>query len=86
MKLLTRYWITFERLAKPTPLNLGCGVTAFGCEDALEIVRDRAFAGRVMPKIIEIQEDVDVSKLDPKHVVPNIGSVTIRGIWFPMGL
>jgi hypothetical protein len=39
-----------------------------------------------MPKIIEIQEDVDVSKLDPKHVVPNIGSVTIRGIWFPMGL
>lgn len=86
MKFLTRYWITFERLANPTPLNLGCGVTAFSREDALEIVRERAFAGRTMPKIVDVLEDIDVSTLDPKHIAPNIGSVTSRGIWFPIGL
>ena len=31
------------------------------------------------------KEDIDVRALDPNHVLPNIGNVTSRGIWFPLG-
>jgi hypothetical protein len=27
--------------------------------------------------------DVDVASLDAKHVLPNIGPVVVRGVWFP---
>jgi hypothetical protein len=30
-------------------------------------------------------EDVDLSSLEQKHVLPNLGDVTARGIWFPQG-
>lgn len=30
-------------------------------------------------------EDVDVSTLDPEHVLPNTGVPAARGIWFPLG-
>lgn len=86
VKSLHRYWIKFERIAAPTPLNLGCGVTAFDRVDALRIVRDRAFAGGTMPEILEILDDVDVSQIDSRIVTANMGSVLTRGIWFPLGL
>ena len=86
MNSLTRYWIVFERSATPTPLNLGCGVTAYDRHDAEELVRERAFAGRPIPKIVQVLENVDVSTLDQRHVAPNLGDVTVRGVWFPLGL
>ena len=85
MKLLTRYWIQFERISSPVSLNRGCGVTAYDRDDAAALVRERVFAGRTMPKINQVLEDVDVSTLDQKHVIPNIGDVTARGVWFPLG-
>ena len=81
---LTRFWFIFERFAHPTPLNLGCGVTGRDYEDALQIVRDTVFT-RGAPRIIQCIEGIDVSTLDPKHVLPNIGDVTRRGVWFPQG-
>jgi hypothetical protein len=34
----------------------------------------------------EIIEGVDVSKLDPKHILPNMrGNPAARGVWFPTG-
>jgi hypothetical protein len=86
MKLLTRYWFTFERLATPTALNLGCGVTAYSLADAQGLLHERVFASTAMPRIVQTVEDVDISTLDQKHVAPNIGLVTVRGIWFPAGL
>jgi hypothetical protein len=85
MKILKRYWFTFERSTSPTPLNLGCGVTAHSYDDALALLRERVFCGKAMPHISGYIEDVDVSTLDPKHVLPNIGLVVSRGIWFPHG-
>jgi hypothetical protein len=85
MKTLKRYWFSFENLGKPSALNLGCGVTAYGYDDAINLLRERVFAGKELPRIVGCNEDLDVSTLDQKHVLPNIGLVTVRGIWFPQG-
>jgi hypothetical protein len=85
MRILRRFWITLEKLPRPSALNLGCGVTAYDLDDALALVTERIFRGQEIPRLVDCVEDVDVSKLDPKHVAPNIGVVTRRGIWFPQG-
>jgi len=81
--LLKRYWIKFEKFSYPTPLNLGCGITAFDVEDAKEILKTYPFQNGVLPSIVDIEENIDISTLDNKHILPNIGLVTDRGIWFP---
>ena len=85
MKQLRRYWFTFEKSSNPTPLNLGCGVTAFDYEDALSLLRERVFIKEPLPTIIHHIGDIDVSTLEKNHVFPNMGLVTDRGIWFPLG-
>ena len=85
MKSLRPYWFNFEMLNKPSPLNLGCGVTAYDYDDAITLLGQRVFAGRELPRIVGFREDVDISTLDQKHVLPNLGSVLVRGIWFPQG-
>jgi hypothetical protein len=81
---MKRYWFTFEKLERPSPLSFGCGVTAHDYQDALAIMRDSVFQGHA-PPIKDVVEDVDVSRLEAKHVLPNLGNVLIRGIWFPLG-
>ena len=85
MNMLRRYWFKFQQMPTPTVLNIGCGVTAYDYDDAMNLLRTTAFAGKTMPKVVEVVEDVDVSKLDQKHVIPNMGVVPARGIWFPKG-
>jgi hypothetical protein len=84
MKTLKRYWFTLARSPKPTALNIGCGVTAHDRDDAFALLREKVFGG-AEPKVLAIKEDVDLSTLDRNHVVPNMGSPLIRGIWFPLG-
>lgn len=69
---LYRFW--FRR-----PVGLGYGVTAFSVEDAEQLL---ARAGLVRDWT-EVVPDVELSTLDPNHVLPNIGGVTFRGVWFP---
>jgi hypothetical protein len=85
MRLYRRYWFRFEISDIPTPLNLGCGVTACDYDDALTLLRERVFPGRELPRIVECIEDVDVSTLDRNHVRPNMGVVVYPGVWFPLG-
>ena len=85
MKELRRFWFRFEGLSRPSALGLGCGVTALDKADALSLLRERVFAGSPLPAISECVEDVDLSTLDTRHVLPNVGDVTGRGIWFPQG-
>ena len=40
----------------------------------------------VVPRIMDIAEDVKTSDLEQRHVLPNIGDMNVRGIWFPKGL
>ena len=85
---LHRYWVRFNVTKDPYPggLLLGVGVTAFGIDDALNLIRSKIFEGQELPPIKEIIEDIDVSTLDPKHILPNMrGNPAARGIWFPQG-
>lgn len=80
-----RYWVTFERINKPTPLNLGCGVTAYDQGDAIALMQRYIFGHTMIPAIANVITDVEMDDLDQHHVVPNVGDVSIRGIWFPQG-
>jgi hypothetical protein len=85
MLKLRRYWIRFKRLDRPDPLNLDCGATAWTCDDALNLIAERVFSGGQLPEVVDVIEDVDVRTLDEGHVRPNMGDVTERGIWYPLG-
>lgn len=85
MKPLRRYWFRFEKFPKPSAINLGCGVSAYDYEDALVLLRERVFGGNGPPPIEQCIEDVEISTLEANHVLPNLGRVDIRGIWFPQG-
>ena len=82
---LRRYWFKFEPLEKPSPLNRGCGITAYSLDDAVSLLRERVFSDQPLPRIAQTIVDVDVSTLNPGHVIPNMGLVTRRGVWFPNG-
>ena len=75
------YWVTFERLPYPTVLNRGAGVTARSGDDARRIA-NAAFAEA---KIVSLAVVNDAATLDQGHVIPNMGSIFIRGVWFPLG-
>lgn len=86
--MLCRYWFTFEPepgRTLPFGLGLGCGVTAHDRSDAEVLISERVFRGSELPPVGMVVENVDVSTLDEGHVLPNIGDVTRRGIWFPLG-
>ena len=77
---LHRYWI---KLVPPAPVGftLGCGVTAFSEDDARQQIESRLRGSRAV--VESVVADIDISMLDQRHVIPNIGDCTIRGIWFP---
>lgn len=85
MRHLRRFWIRFDRLPRPTALNLGCGVTAYDRDDALTLLRERVFGGKAFPSGVHVTEDVELSSLEQNHVLPNVGIPDARGIWFPQG-
>jgi hypothetical protein len=87
---LVRFWFEFDisdaelRTHKRYGgLTLGCGVTAYGYEDALLVLQKDLFRDEPIPAIKRVVENVDVSRLDANHVLPNIGVPTWRGVWFP---
>ena len=85
MARLHKYWVSFERLERPIPLNLGCGVTAYDRDDAIGLIRKLIFGNCAMPRISRITDDVELQDLNQGHVAPNVGDASVRGIWFPQG-
>jgi hypothetical protein len=82
---LIRYWFQFTSFDKPTPLNLGCGVTAESREEAIRLLEDKVFHGQSLPSVEEVIKNIDISTLDQTHVIPNMESPLIKGVWFPKG-
>jgi hypothetical protein len=76
--LLHRYWLVFEG-----SFGGSYGVTAYSYDDALTLLKKCEFKDKDAPKIKKIIEDVEISSLDAGHILPNMGVVTIRGIWYP---
>jgi hypothetical protein len=81
LPLLTAYWIKPPYSYAP----LGIGVTARSIDDALAIVH--AFGlGRYLTdhiKEMQIVEGITIAELDQFHVVPNMGPIVVRGMWYP---
>ena len=85
---LRKYWFKFHlSMNEPHPIGtlMGCGVTASSKEEALVLLRERVFQSQAMPPIERCVADVEKSDLDTKHVLPNMGDSSQRGIWFPLG-
>lgn len=84
MTLLHRYWFTFS--VRPYhSLRMGCGVTAYDLDDALNVLERVVFAKEGELEIEKVIEDVDISTLDKGHVIPNMEVPLWRGGWFPKG-
>jgi hypothetical protein len=83
-KQLCRFWITFKDVTLSS-LRIGCGITAFDLADALDILEKNVFSSQETLDIESITENIDIQLLDQKHVISNMGLVTNRGFWFPLG-
>ena len=69
----------------PVGAVAGCGVTALGEDDALQLLRTSIFAGRDLPENLTISIVRSEADLDQKHVLPNSGNMLRGGVWFPLG-
>lgn len=76
--MLKPYWIETNK-----PLSIGYGITARSQEDAGGLLRLTLSGDYV---IISIEPVDDLASLDQGHVIPNMGNIFRRGIWFPLGL
>jgi len=73
--MLQRYWFA-------TQPGLGYGVTASSIADAEDLLR--SFGYPRQSEIVErVIQDVAIEELDANHVLPNLGPVVVRGVWFP---
>ena len=86
MKLI-RFWFEFELNDNNIfmALGLGCGVTAWNYDDAVNILKEKVCKDISFPPIKKVDKDIDVSTLDKGHVFPNMLPPSVRGVWFPMG-
>ncbi len=78
---LKPFWITSSF---PCPL-LGFGVTAWNLADALNIITAVGY-GQYLPdqlSTLQVTEDVKTSGLERLHIVPNMGPIVVRGMWYP---
>lgn len=83
-----RFWFTFEATDEnevPMEIRLGCGITAFSKEQAMKLLSKAFFQGSDLMPVASCIGNVDVSKLDENHILPNIGSPSLPGIWYPLG-
>lgn len=77
-----RYWIRIEGPGPPSfPGTREVGITAIDAADALGLLGE--LFGDLDYGVVEVVEDVPISDLDQKHVLPNMGSHFRRGIWWP---
>ena len=73
--MLKRYWFR-------TDPPLGYGVTAESRAAAERLLQEYGYPLSEQ-RVVEILEDVEVTSLDPDHVLPNSGPLVVRGIWYP---
>ena len=87
---LKRFWFEFNFPNPNIPnwVMLGCGVTAWNYDDALNIIKEKVSIDHSVPSIKKFIEDVDVTTLEKDHVLPNLSALStpnIRGVWYPIG-
>ena len=73
--MLKRFWFR-------TDVGFGYGVTAHSRLDAEHLLAGYGYPS-ASHRVVEVVEDVELSALDPSHVLPNAGPVVVRGVWYP---
>jgi hypothetical protein len=78
------YWLKIRRKG---PFGTEFGITAHNWDDAMSLL---AKASRADSSVVidataveNYREIENVDELDQNHVVPNMGVILRRGIWFP---
>jgi hypothetical protein len=82
-----RYWFQFEfndYSELPPGCGIGCGITAWNYEDAINILNEVFHKYGKKPAVKTVIEDVNISELDAGHVLTNMLPPNERGIWFPL--
>ena len=80
---LRRFWLRLDPARQvAVGFQLGCGITALNREDALHLLRS-VYPPRTEFVVLDWIDDVEINSLEPRHVLPNIGDTTKRGVWFP---
>ena len=75
------YWISFPQ---DSHLPLGIGVTAFSEEDAFHLIEEQGIDAWYECAVeIKVEHGVRIQDLDEKNIVPNIGPMQLRGVWYP---
>ena len=82
---LHRFWIQFKNPPRLSSLSIGCGVTAWNHLDAIAILNLTVLLEHPDLIVDSAKEDVDVRELNTGHVLPNMGILSNRGVWFPLG-
>ena len=77
--LLTAYWIECEGWGLASQF----GVTAYSSVDAKFFLKKLLFNKTDMTAIKNVIENIQFKDLDQNHVVPNMGPITERGVWYP---
>jgi hypothetical protein len=72
--LLVAFWVT------PESAPDGYGVTAYSLDDAISLL---TAAGLDVSGRFSFVENVQAADLDAGHVVPNMGVLVRRGVWYP---
>ena len=75
--LIRRFW--FE-----TNIYYGIGVSAYSLDDAKNLIEQMLPSLNFNKEVIDVIEDVNIRTLDQHHVIPNMGLVNLRGIWYPI--
>jgi len=79
-KQLDTFWFTFPDNIE---LPMGIGVTASSEEDALFLIEREGIDWHKHASKVEIRKGISISDLDQGNVVPNIGPIQFRGVWYP---
>ena len=79
---LETYWISFPQ---DRNLPIGIGVTAYSEEDAFSLIQEQGFDQWYADAVeVCVTTGVTISDLDQSKIVPNIGPMQLRGVWYPV--
>jgi hypothetical protein len=85
--ILIRYWFIVYTEAPFGPRNIGA--TAYSKEEAVSLINEslkKITPPELMTNVTmqtESIENIDIRLLDQNHVIPNMGVVVRKGVWFP---
>ena len=85
--MLKRYWFIVSPQDRYGACNVG--VTASTLNEARQLIKNTFdkinwthISGREIDEA-EVIENINIKLLDAGHVIPNMGVVTFKGVWFP---